>query len=67
MGFRGKLFTERKVRCWNWLPRTVVDALSLEVVGWGQVEWGPEQSDLVLDLALDLAAGSPACGRRVET
>ena len=28
---RGEFFTMRVVRCWNMLPRDVVDALSLEV------------------------------------
>lgn len=31
MDVRGKLFTERVVRCWNKLARETVDAPSLEV------------------------------------
>ena len=31
LDLRGKFFTEGMVRCWNRLPREIVDALNLEV------------------------------------
>ena len=49
LGVRGKLFIERVVRCWNRLPREVVDAPSLEV----------------FKARLDGALGSLVCGRGV--
>ena len=32
MAIRGKFFTKRVVRCWDRLPRELVDAPSLEVL-----------------------------------
>ena len=50
------------MRLWNSLLREAVNAPSLGG-GQGQVGWGPEQPDLVLDLA----AGSPAYSRGFGT
>jgi len=57
---RGKLFIVRVVRCWNRLPRGVVEAPSLEMFN---TRWVPRQTGLVPDLEV----GDPACGREVGT
>ena len=51
LDIKEKFFTQRIVRCWNRLPRQVVDAPSLEVFR------DPGQPDLV--------GGSPVCSRGV--
>ena len=49
------------LRCWNRLPREVVDAPSIPGGVQGQVGWGPGQPGLVLNVEV----GGPACGRGV--
>ena len=56
MAIREKFFTERVLRCWNRLPREVVDAPSLGVFRAGL-------DGALGSLVLDLEVGGPACGR----
>ena len=60
MDTSGKFFTVGVVRCWNRLPREIVDAPSLEVFKAG-LDGGPGQPGLVLNVEV----GGPACGRGV--
>lgn len=53
---RNMFFTVSVVRCWNRLPRKVINVLSLNVQD--QVEQGFEQPGLVKDV--------PACNSRLE-
>ena len=63
MDVRGKFFTLRVARCWDRLPREVVNALSIHGGVQGQVGSGPGQPGLVLNVEV----GGPAFGRGVGT
>jgi len=56
---RGKVFSERMVKCWHRLPREAVGVPSLEMF--------KTRLDVQPDLVPDLEVGGPACGRGVGT